>query len=624
MRAHLTLALLALTTGCKAVDADPVLFRFQDCDELDDFMSSVAKTEAKYEWSWSAEMGFGSYDYEVQTMEDGGGEAAPNDAASSYSTTNTQENDVDEDDLVKTDGTYLYSLSGAHLAISQAWPVDEAVQLSATEIDGEPSGIYLVDDKVIAISEVWNWGGSESIAPRSGADWDRDDYALTLVTVIDVSDPGAPVVERETYTSGELKTTRRIGDTLYVVTYQDVDVVGDAEDYSEAKSRIKDASPSDWLPGRLDNVLNGSTWATTSGDACDCADVWASDAESGTYTTNVLSLDLADPLSDFRGEGVVGRADTVYASSNAVYVAFAEWTDGAFPTTDERVDSIIHKFDISGAEAVPGYDGTAKFSGSIDDQFSMSEYQGVLRVAATELVDDTTSSVIYTLEEQGGQFAELDSYDGIAPNESIFAARFVGDLGYLVTYEQIDPLFTFDLSNPSDIRLAGELEVTGWSDYIHPMDEDHLLTIGTEDDWSLSISIFDVSDLENPTLQDRLTLDASSSEASYDHHAFNYFAAEQVLAVPSWTDDGDSVLEVIHATPDEPLSSYGRVDQSELIAASGEESWCGSVRRSVVMEEYVYSVSGLGLVAAEITDPSHVLSTVAFEGTDPCDGYYDY
>lgn len=627
-RTLIPLTLFALV-GCKAVDADPELTRFESCDALDDYMRSVAKTEAKYDWSWSFDgVGFGTTEMAMASA-DAGGEAAPTDSASSYSTTNTQEADVDEDDLVKTDGTWMYALSGDALVISKAWPITEAAQVSVTEIDGTATGLYLMGDVVVAISQSWSWDGDANVAPRSGASWDRENVGITIVTVIDVSDRTAPVVERETYTSGELQTTRRIGDMLYVVTYEDVDVVGVVDSYSEAKSRIKDAEVADWLPRRLDNVRSGSDWEVSRGEACDCDKVWASDAESGTYTTNVLSLDLSDPLADFQGESVVGRADTVYASSAGVYVAWSEWSSGAFPTTDTRIDTILHRFDIAGQDAVPAYDGTAKFSGSLVDQFALSEHEGVMRVAATELEDDTSSSVIYTFQAGNGQLEELDSLDGLAPDESIFAARFVGDIGYIVTYEQMlgDPLFTFDLSDPSNIRQAGELAVTGWSDYIHPMDQDHLLTLGYDEDastgeWALAVSIFDVSDLDAPSLQDRLLLDASWSEASDEHHAFNYFADSNVLAIPSWDLDGQPVLEVIHANPDEALASNGQVSQDALMAALGDDSWCGAVRRSVVMEDYVYSVSAAGLVAAEIADPSNVLSTVAYEGTEPCESSY--
>ena len=628
MRRSLALLLLPLALGCKADDPDPTLETFSSCDAMERYMRDVAKLEAQDRFSW--EFGIGFAEYSLQTAdtvsggkEDGGG------GATSYSTTNLQEGEVDEDDLVKTDGTYLYALSGDTLTVSLAFPTEDAAQVSSVAIDGSPEGIYLVDDQVIAISRVYK--GSE--APRAGVHLSRDANAFTLATVIDVSDPGAPLVVRETYASGDFQESRRIGDTLYVVTYEYLDVIDGASSLTEAKAMIKDTSADRWLPWRLDAVLSGGDWTVREGKACDCEDVSASEAETGTFLTNVLALDLSDPLSDFEGEAVVGRADAIYASSNAIYLGWSEWSDdgGVFVSVDNTVSTIIHKFDISTGEAHPAYRATAKIDGTLSGaqpQFSFSEYDGVLRVATTEVSEDwTSSSTVWTLEEANGVFTELDHVGGLAPGETIYAARFVRDIGYIVTYEQQwgDPLFTLNLSDPTDLRVAGELAVTGFSSYLHPMDDGHLLAVGMDDsgtgDWQLAVSLFDVSDLDAPTLTDRLHLNASDSESNWEHHAFNYFADKSVLAIPMTTFDGESVLSVIHATTTD-LEPYGVLDQRAVLDAVGSDAWCAPVRRSVVMDDDIWAVSEAGLSAAAITDPAALKASVAFSGADPCSGYY--
>lgn len=640
MRPLLPLLLASIAVGCKARDPDPTLRAFSSCSDMERYMRRVARLEASYDWAWEFG-GIGGAEYALQSADKGAsfdtGFAAPADDASgdeegagSYSGTNLQEADVDEDDLVKTDGTYMYALSGRYLTISKAYPTEEATFLSKIEVDGSPAGIYLVDDYVIAVSQLNSWSSLPS--PRSGAEVDRDSDYFTLATVIDVSDREAPVVVRETYASGAFEASRRIDDTLYVVTYEDLYLTEDAESLREARSMIRKAASDDFLPWRMDNVLRSSTWDVEKGAACDCTDVYASSDETGSYVTNVLALDLSDPLSEFEGEAVVGRADTVYASTQAIYVGYSEWSDGegVFVSRDGSLDSVVHKFDISAGDKTPSYVSTAKVPGEMYSQFALSEHQGILRVATTEVDTDddwTASASVRTLSFSQGEVEELDSLTGLAPEESIFAVRFIRNIGYIVTYEQTwgDPLFTIDLSDPADIRLAGELAVPGFSNYLHPMDDAHLLSVGMDQDdsetWYLAVSIFDVSDLESPALAHRLLLDASSSEATTEHHAFNYFAAAEVLAIPSYTSDGESVLEVIHATT-EGLEPYGRVYQDEVLAESGLDLWCAPVRRSVVMDDDIWAVSEAGLTGAAILSPEETLAAVAFTGTDACDDDY--
>lgn len=619
MRATLPLA-LALLSGCEAFDPDPELRAFADCDDMREYMKHMAMEEARYDWAF--EFGIGglvAQDYALTAAPEDAGSADSDDGgASSYSTTNLQEAGVDESDLVKTDGTYLYSVAGDTLVISKAWPVEEAEVVATVRIDGAVEGLYLDGDTVVVLSRIDPWSAAPS--PRSRVAPDREE-PMTLATVVDVTDRSAPEVVRETYATGTLDESRKIGSRLFVVTYQDLSIAPEAEDFGEIKAAIKDAEPTAWLPWRFDNVLSGGAWRTDAKEACDCEQVYASDREGGTYLTNVLSLDLGDPLSDFEGEAVVGRADTVYASESSIYVAYGEVDDGAFPTVDDALDTIVHKFDIATGVAHPEYRATAKVQGSLIDQFALSERDGVLRMA----MDDGDASAVVTLREEGGDFDQLDRVGDLAPGEQIMSARFAGRVGYLVTTvweesEWNDPLFTVDLADPADIRVTGELEISGWSDYLHPMDDDHLLAIGMDSDddgeLQLAISLFDVSDMDAPALVDRAVLPAWSSEAQEEHHAFNWFPEQQVLVVPSQTEEWTSVLEVIHADTS-GLEPVGRVSQATVEAAAGE-TWCGQIRRSVIMEDKVWAVSSIGLTAAALAVPEEELAAVPFTGVEPC------
>lgn len=617
---------LAMTAGCSLADPDPQLTRFSSCAELDTYMTRMALDEARWEWAvgfddvlqGSVAMG-GLEDYSLANK--------ASDSAGSFSETNLQEAGVDEADLAKTDGTWLYSVAGDQLMISRIWPVEAAREAARVPIDGVIEGLYLIDDHVVVLSTVWAWEGPR---PRSGAGHVRSDDS-TLVTVIDVTDRGEPEVIRETYTSGVLEASRRIGDRLFVVTYTDVQVGGGASrTWRDAKDAIEVADAVTWLPRRVDHLLRSDGgWSTDDASSCGCTDVFASSAEGGTFVTNVLSLDLSSPRSAFVGEAVVGRADTVYASPRALYVAYTETAEGAFATFDGALDTVIHRFDIDGQRQRPRYDATAKIVGVLPDQFALSEQDGVLRVATTDT--QSWSSNVYTLESVDGDFRRLDVLRGLAPGEQLFSSRFVGNIGYLVTYVVDedglslpdiplgDPLFTLDLSDPGDIVPVGELVLDGWSDYIHPLDDDHLLTVGMDDDgddWQVSISLFDVSDLANPVLADRAFPGSVSSEAQEEHHAFNWYAPLQTLALPGVDRSGRSSLDLIEATP-EGLSVIGK-----LHPRSPDDA-CHPVRRSVFLEDQVWAVSSGGLTASYADAPGVVIADVRFPGIEGCDGWSD-
>jgi hypothetical protein len=611
---HLIPSLLAVA-ACAPVDPDIELTAFQSCDQMSTYMTEMARQEVLYDWKWEPGGFLGSYEY-AMTAEDGG---TNGEGASSYSTTNVQEEGVDESDLVKTDGTWLYSLSGTTMVVSRAWPVADAAMVATVAIDGQPSGLYLYGDLLVVESTVWN-----TPEPRSGVAPTRSTQSgRTLVTLVDVSEPEAPTVLRETYAAGALVESRRVGQHLYVVTYQDLSVTVQASNAREAEKAVEASVARDWLPWLADNKARTTgDWETSEDVACDCVDVYASDREGGSYLVSVLGLDLDDPDASFEGSAVVGAADTVYASSGALYVAASEYEEGPFPSIDSTLQTVVHKFDLDGESGKPQYAASAKVLGVLEDRFGLSEYDNVLRLATTEWQDES-SAVVTTLREEDGDFSQLDQLDGIGAGEEIFATRFTGDVGYVVTYEQIDPLFALDLGDPTDIQLGGHLEMDGWSDYLHPMDDDHLLSVGIDGDWKLAVSLFDVSDIMAPTLIQRLSLEAGSSESQYEPHAFNYFAEQDALAIPAWSDDYEPVLEVLTATTS-GLSYGGRISQEAVLEATGVDSYCAPVRRSVIFEDQAFAVGGAGLTVAALSDPDTVVQSVPFVGVDPCDVEYDY
>ena len=245
MNTTLAPTLALVLSGCLAFEQDPTLDRFEDCDAVRSYMVDMAMKEVRYEdqFDWSLGSPF-MVSYEMSMDDSGAVDVQEDDrGADSYSTTNLQEASVDEADLIKTDGEYVYAVTADHLVVARAWPIDQAEALSSTPIDGSVFGIYLYDDVVVAVSAV------VQPSPRAGGTVDEADLdsGAVGVTVIDVADPADPQVVRESYVSGVLRDTRRIGDLLYVVAYVDISVWRGAEDLGEAKERIRQADIARWM-----------------------------------------------------------------------------------------------------------------------------------------------------------------------------------------------------------------------------------------------------------------------------------------------------------------------------------------------------------------------------------------
>jgi uncharacterized secreted protein with C-terminal beta-propeller domain len=342
----------------------------------------------------------------------------------------------------------------------------------------------------------------------------------------------------------------------------------------------------------------------------------------------VLHLDLdaaASGEGDVEGVGLLADGWTVYASSRSLYVANGQswwwWFD------DREAAAAIHKFGLGTEGAPVRYLASGEVPGFLLNQFSMSEHDGLLRVASTEfnvwsaVPQERRGSVVTVLRDDGqGTLAKTGQVRDIAPGERIFAARFLGDKGFLVTFEQVDPLFTLDLADPKNPRVVGELEMPGFSAYLHPVDDRYLLAVGRAEDRSgqlteLAVNLFDVADLARPRLAFQHVLARGEgewawSEALWDHHAFTFHRG--VLSVPMSLYSRDryvSSVAVLDVDVEEGIRELGRVDHADL---AGPEEWTW-MRRSVYVEDFLFSLSNVGLKASVLRDPADVVAAVPFD-----------
>ncbi len=325
--------------------------------------------------------------------------------------------------------------------------------------------------------------------------------------------------------------------------------------------------------------------------------------------------------------------------------------DGTNLTTPPRVfatnQTHVHELEFASDPTFPNYVASGTVLGSVKNQFSIDEANGSIRIATTEnrlyldekdqyvapLPNDPTTGVVstrpsdvnhvYVLGHTGPWLDIVGDVGELAPNEQIYSVRYVGNRAYVVTFRRVDPLFVIDLATPAEPKLLAALKIPGFSEYMHPLDENHLLTIGRDADTSgrtrgLQLQIFDVTNGASPVLQHKFTYDGSEygqSEAEYDHKAFTYFEDKQLLAFPYYaynTNGMRSSLELFRVDLGTGFAKVGSIDHSALMQKN-PQGWCGgyyqpSVRRGVFLEDFVYSVSYAGVV---VRDSRNVAANVS-------------
>ena len=678
IRTTLLSAVLLAAAGCGQGEETPELARFNSCGELETWIRASAANEINYtggggslgvsrgtndvavamptaamgdDDDWDEGASAGSQDIGFPSNTSVSGDAGNR----AYSTTNVQEDGVDEADFVKNDGDNIFVLDQSGLMIFDAWPADELRQLGRIEIEGQPESLYFDGvDTVVVFSTIESWGAPLSGAsPLSGnspvvetsADLGFDSWdQTTKITVVDASERANPEVRRELYFDGQLRSSRRVGDQLHVILTNDLTDFVYADDGAvfprEARrDRLSKSTFADWIPWMQDNQRIDGGWQSESRLMTTCENVYRPNVRTDLQYTGLLTIDLSDPQADLSSVGVFTRADTVYATADSLYVAMTEHDDGPFRSLDGSLDTRLHKFALDGDRTE--YTASGLVPGALLNQFSMSELDDHLRVASTTDGINGNNASVFVLAQQGTALSIVGQVTDIAPDgESIYAVRFVGDRGYVVTYERIDPLFTLDLSDPTRPAVVGELEVTGFSNYLHPLGEDHLLAVGEEVDsgsWSwegLQVSIFDVSDFGAPSLVDRRIVGegGASSEVQWDHHAFTYFPEQEVLALPTIEWSGDSgvqatKLELLGVDLVDGLSSLGSVDHTGLLHEGAENAYspyyasCVQVRRSIFIEDYVFAVSNYGIQVVLLETPDQTVAQATF-GDGGCTGSY--
>jgi uncharacterized secreted protein with C-terminal beta-propeller domain len=448
------------------------------------------------------------------------------DTSPDYSTTNIQVKGVDEADIIKTDGKYLYILTGGTLVIVDAYPAEVSKIVSMTQVDGQPFEIFQQNDHLVVFTTVQDETyvkPATSVAPVPI--W-RD---VTEARIYDISDRSKPLLVNTLTVSGRYFNSRMIGDDIYLLTSESVPWYDDNPVLPVVKSdNSREISPEIYY---FDMPYNNYVYYTIS-------------SFSPGSGNNIKSQTF-----------LAGYSTTLYVSMDNIFLAYQKQLPytriqpprplggaGVAESESPVESTVIHRFAINNGNI--DYKATGDVPGHLLNQFSMDEYRGNLRVATTVEGYGRDGSYMYNnVYVLGPDLDTLGSLEYIAPDERIYSTRFTGERLYMVTFKRIDPFFVIDLSDPAEPFILGKLKLPGYSDYLHPYDSDHIIGIGKEtetNEWGgvstagLKLALFDVTDVNNPRLLDKVEIGDSGTDspALQDHRAFLFDREKNLLVIP--------------------------------------------------------------------------------------------
>jgi hypothetical protein len=439
---------------------------------------------------------------------------------------------------------------------------------------------------------------------------------LTEVASIDLANPGA--LPRESAILGRAETVYGSQDTIYLAAQAWVEM------------------PYAWADGAT-GISSGGTAGST-----------------GSGTVSAGSTTASPPPAPTPASGGIGtKTLRPRDATTAKPLSVTAWATSK---------THLHKFEFASDANFPNYVASGTVAGNVKDQFSLDDKDGYLRIATSEnrmyldqdgqylqptFPGDTTgpqdrpSNVnhVFTLNVNGGWLDLAGDVGELAPNEQIYSVRFIEGRGYVTTFRRVDPLFVIDLSHPATPAKVAELTIPGFSEYMHPLDATHLMTIGRAADATghvlgLQLQIFDVTDATNPIVAQKFTYSSSEygySDAENDHKAFTYFADQGMLAFPyygydpSQTDGMHSSLELFKVDAAAGFTKLGSIDHTKLVS-SYPGGYCGGyygpqVRRGVFLDNFVYSISYGGVIAKDANNLGGAGSELALPAPQVNNGY---
>jgi uncharacterized secreted protein with C-terminal beta-propeller domain len=525
-----------------------------------------------------------------------------------YSGTNVQETGVDEPDTVKTNGKTLFAVANGLLNAVDVTGGKPQL-LDTLKLDGGWSHeLLLHGDRLLILSRGGYW---IEPMPAMARGMMPINPSNSVIIEVDVSNPKALKTIKKLTLEGSYVDARMVGSVVRIVSSSQMPVelpfakpaasTGPALTAAKTKNItvLKSSGVKAWLPSYKLGLKKERSLVQ-------CRDVRRPVEFSGLGLLTVLTIDLSKGLAPVDSVAVMTDGRIVYASQSSLFVTTESWADRPDPNTPtvapSSVTTTIHRFDISNPIKTV-YRGSGSVQGYLLNQWAMSDFQGVLRVVSTEApawwgTTDETQSFLTTLRQNDDGLVQVGRVGGLGRGERVYAVRYVGNAGYVVTFKQIDPLYTLDLSDPAKPRVVGELKIPGYSAYLHPINEDLLLGIGQDVDPvtnrsnGTQISLFDVSDLKNPTRLHQAPLGQGWSEAESQHHAFLYWPPTGLVVVPF----GQQAVGM-------KVSRAGGINEigARILHTEANQAYLPEIHRSVVVGSSLLTISDLGIKASALS-----------------------
>jgi len=484
---------------------------------------------------------WGMYDYEEMTMEETMEEtmmpadmnaamAAPGESLDgnrmyagsvkrAAGETNTQVRGVDEADILKNDGEHLYYVQGGRLYIVQLQPELKVLTSLGIPNYRQNTELYVRENRMALVYSEYPPGGD----PASS------------VQVYDIADREKPLLVKSFSQPGSLLSSRMIDGRVYLLSTQ----------WANLDFRVRNGviPEEDILPV----VYNDSEPRML---PAGCISIMPN-IEEPSYLL-VSSLDVESSKSESENAAILGAGSQVYCNPSALFVACQQWQNsgGLMRAWGIAAKTMIYKFDLLPGGKIKSA-GAGEAPGAPLNQFSMDEYRGYFRIATTGNRDRDGETVNF-ITILDGSLKQVGSIENIAPGERIQSARFLGGRGYIVTFREVDPLFAIDLEDPRNPKILGELKLPGFSAYLHPWDEKHLIGIGPGGDdrgtdGSTKVSLFDISDPARPIEADRVIIPRTWSEIQQNHKILTVCAEKGLFGLPLRDDYGGSSFYTFHA-----------------------------------------------------------------------------
>ncbi len=436
-----------------------------------------------------------------------------NTTSSDFSKTNVQVEGVDEADIVKTDGEYIYYVSEDKIVIVNAKDVSNLkIESELNYEDFNVYELYLDNNKLIVI----------------GTRYDDTDYYYNNFTVAkqyNIQDKTNPILEREIEIKGYYNSSRMINGNVYLISNQYIDFFFDDEDINE----------DDVKPKYKDTIISEEQKCLGFDEI-----YYIPDSEERMYL-NIASFDINNK-EDANIQSFLGGGEEIYCSENNLYIANAkyEYKDyrifGYYNNYD--VNTYIYKFKLDGTNVE--YVAIGNVPGYVINQFAMDENDGYFRIATTDYNGNKTDNNLYVLDENMNIVGKIEN---LAKDERIYSVRFMQNRAYMVTFVETDPLFVIDLTDPTNPIVLGELKIPGFSTYLHPYDDTHIIGFGEETTTNkygrvttngIKMAMFDVTDPSNPKEMFKTTIGTAGtySELLNNHKALLFSKEKNLMAFP--------------------------------------------------------------------------------------------